>query len=102
MRIEINHLRILIQRILLQIQARGINMSTEDPHAILERLPSDLKQHEHLFHSAGIHLITCLQLLPGLLHFLQALIPGCPRQTDRLRCAFPLGLSCIQKCLIAS
>ena len=102
MSIKVSHLRILIQRILLQVQARRINMSTEDPHAILQRLPADLKQHEHLFHSAGIHLIACLQLLSGLLHFLQALIPGCSRQTDRLRCAFPLGLSRIQKCLIAS
>ena len=58
MSIQKCHLSILIQRILFQIQTRGINMGTQDIHTLLHGNRTDLEQYHQFFLVYRINLIT--------------------------------------------
>lgn len=57
MRIQIRQVAVLIQWVLLHINARGIDVRAEDVHAFLQRLYAQHEEHEALAHPVGID--TC-------------------------------------------
>ena len=58
MGIEIGKSAVLIQRVLLDIESRGVDMSTEDIHSVLHRLMADFHQYNGLIHPHCIYLVT--------------------------------------------
>ena len=71
MSIQKRHLAVLIQRILLEIQTRRINMSTQNIHTLLHRFCPDLEQYHQFFLVYRIHFISGFQLFSGCNCFLQ-------------------------------
>lgn len=63
MRIQISQIRILIQRILLDIQSRRVDMCTENAHTSGKLFRSYMKQSNDLLHPYRINLVTGLDLL---------------------------------------
>ena len=100
--IQVSHLRVLIHRILLQVKTRRINVGAKNAHTIFQRLLSDLEQHQHLLHAAGINLITRFKLFTCFLHFLQAHIACCTCKADGFRRTLTLCFSCVQEFFVAS
>ena len=64
MRIKVRQPAVLIERILLHIKAACVDVRTEDIHAVLHRLCSDMKEHNRLFHVDGVDLIPRAELRP--------------------------------------
>ena len=63
MGIQIRNSAFFIQRILLHINPRAVNMRAQNIHAFLQRLPADLIHQQALIHVNRIYLITGFQLL---------------------------------------
>ena len=59
--IQICQIRILIKRILFDIQTWRIDMRTQNVHTICNIFLSDMKQRDNLLHSYGIYFITGFQ-----------------------------------------
>ena len=57
MGVQIRKLTVFIQRILLQIQTRGIDMGAQNMHSFLDRTIADMKQHDRFIHHGQINLI---------------------------------------------
>ncbi len=64
MRIEVGEAAVLIERVLLDIEAAGINMRPEDVHALGEWLVADIEERQRLLHIHRVDFIARLQLLP--------------------------------------
>ena len=58
MGIEIGKSAVLIQRVLLDIESRGVDMSTEDIHSVLHRLMAYFHQYDGLVHPYSVDLVT--------------------------------------------
>ena len=63
MSIQISQVRILVQRILLNIQSRRVDMCTENAHPSGKLFGSYMKQGNDLLHPYCINLVTGLDLL---------------------------------------
>ena len=61
MGIQISQVCILVQRILFDIQTRGINMCSQNVHSMGNLLFSDMEKGNDLFHSYCINLISGFQ-----------------------------------------
>ena len=75
MRIQISQLCIFVQRILLQIQTRRINMSSKNIHSFFDILASDDKQGNCLFHKHIVYTVTGLKPFAGTDDLLQVFEP---------------------------
>ena len=93
----VGHLLLLIQRILLQVQARGIDVGRPDHRPLVQALLADHRQQEGLAPVVPVHLVPGPEFLPPD----QGAEPGGFRQADGIVHALPLGLALIQKGLIA-
>ena len=62
MRIQIRQIGILIERVLLHVDARGVDVRAEDIHALLQRLLAQHEEHEALAHPVGIDARARFQL----------------------------------------
>ena len=95
--IQIGQVGILIEGVLLHVDAGGIDVRAQDVHALLHRLFADDEQQENLVHPVAVHLVAGLEL-PVLRHALvqiqEAALFGL-RAADRG--ALALGLSVIQE-----
>ena len=100
MRIEKHQFLILIERILLQIQTRRIDMCTEDVDPALYGIRPDHKKRHALSIIVRIDLVARFQLLPGSDHILQILEPCFFRLFHEICHAFPFGLAVTQKSLV--
>ena len=60
MRVEIREAAIFIERVLLDIEAAGVDVRSENHETFLERLRADLEQHDGLLHVDGIDLVARL------------------------------------------
>ena len=92
MQVQIRHLRIFIERILLQVQPGGIDMRSQDPHALLQRLSADREQSHRLLHPDRVHTVAGLQALPLRDNVLKVSAAGLFRQSYSFLHTLPLGL----------
>ena len=60
-RIQIGQAARLVQRVLLYIQARGIDVRAEDVHALLQRMAAHHKEQEALVHPVDVDAVACLE-----------------------------------------
>ena len=87
----------LIEGVLLQIQAGGVDVGGPDVHALLQALPAHHRQHDGLAPVHPVHLVPGLQIHAPLV------LPeaGGLRQGHSPVHALPLGLARVQKLLVA-
>ena len=99
-RVEVSEPAVLVERILLDVDARRVEMRAENIQALLERLRSDLKEHDGLIHPDRIDFVARLQRsagpnelgkLPEAVHFRLV--------HDRVN-ALSLRFGDVQKCFI--
>ena len=95
-RLEIGHLRVLIQRKLLEIQLRGVHVRTRDHTARAQRLASHHSQHQRLAAVTVIHLRTRLECHAIFIRY----EPGLLCQPDGRLHSLALGARRVQKLLI--
>ena len=95
--VEIGEAPLLIQRVLLHIKPRGINMSPKDIHPLRHRFLTDAEQNYGLVHPDRIDLITLFQAAALLPHGLQFPVACFFSGIDNAVYTFPLCLSLIQK-----
>ena len=96
MRIQISKPLILIERILLHINARRINVCAQDVHARRNRLLPEAEKRQHLLHAHRIYLISRFQALSHCHHLIQVPVAGLLRHTDAELHALPLRLAGIK------
>jgi len=97
MGIQISQIRILVQRILLDIQSRRIDMCTENAHTSGKLFRSYMKQSNDLLHPYRINLVTGLDLLAFFKLRLKRFISGSLCFLHDFCNTFPFRFSFIQK-----
>ena len=65
MGVQHRQVRIFIQRILFQVQPRGIDVGPQDVHAVFNRVCSDLEDRQSLAHVAAVDPVPRFQFLAG-------------------------------------
>ena len=60
--VERDDLVLLLERVLLDVEAWRVDMGAEDVDTVLERLRADLDEHEALVTDGGIYLVACDEL----------------------------------------
>ena len=88
---------VLKQGILLHIQPGAVNVSTQNVHALRQRLFPHLEHDDGLVHPHAVYLIASLQSLPALDQGLQLPIPFRLNGIYDDIHTFPLRLAVIQK-----
>ena len=99
-RIKISQPAVLVERILLHVKARRIDVRAENIQAVLHRLLTDLKENNRLVHPYGINLVSRLQLLTAFdepAQFAESLILS---HIDQGVNGLTLGLCIVEKLLI--
>ncbi len=96
-RIQISEAAVLIERILLDIQSRGVDMGAENVDAVRHLIRSDLEQDDGLIHPYGVDAISRLQLIAGFHHCLQLPVSFFFDQIHDLVNALTLRLAVVQK-----
>ena len=94
------HLCILVQRDLLEVKTRGVDMRAQNPKALLNRLRTDCEQCHRLFHPHCVDLVTALQALTLCDHIGQIPVPCLPGTLCNLFYRFPLRLYMVHKILV--
>ena len=100
MRIEISQPAVLVERILLHVETRGINVGSENIHTVLHRLLADFKENNGFVHPNGINFIARVQLLTAFdepAEFAEALGLS---HIDQGVNGLTLGLGIIEKLLV--
>ena len=87
----------LIQGILLQVQAGGVDMGRGDVHALVQPPAAQHRQHDRLAPVGPVHLVPRLERHPALV----GTETGGLRQSDGPVHTLPLRLAGVQKLLIA-
>ena len=95
--VEICKSALLIQRILLHIHSRGINVCTEYVHALLKLLLSYIEHGDRLVHPHGIHFISSCKALLVLNDLLQISVAVILCLSDDLFNAFSLCLAIVKE-----
>ena len=62
-RVKVCEAAIFIERVLLDVEAAGVDVRTKNHETFLERLRADLEQHDGLLHVDGIDLVAGLDRL---------------------------------------
>ena len=91
---------ILIQRILLDVNAGRVDVRAQNVHAALHRLLTDDEEHDILVHPRTINAVARLERFTVLDDVHQVLEALCFRLTHALRDALTLGLAVVQECHI--
>ena len=93
-------LRILVERVLLEVKPRRIDVRAKDPHPFLERLSSYYIEDHRLLHPDRINLIPCLQRFT-VFNNLPEIAETCTLRTGNcLRGELPLRLAAGKRILI--
>ena len=92
MRVQISDLPALIQRVLLQVQARGIDMRSQDMQPFLQRAIAEVKEHDRFIHHHIVDLVLRLQRLLCVDDLTQAAVAMRLRHVNSGSGAFPLRL----------
>ena len=99
-RIQVRHLSILIERDLLEVKSRRIDVRAEDADPFLELLRSDRKDRHRFLHPDCVNLVARLQGFPFLYDRLQAAVAGFLDPPRDLSHSFALGLGSVEEILI--
>ncbi len=100
MRVKKCQLCILVERMLLEVQPRRIDVRAKDPHSFLERLSSYYIEDHCLLHPDRINLVPCLQRFT-VFNNLPEISEACALRTgNRLRGELPLRLAAGKRILI--
>ena len=91
--VEIGKAAVLIERILLNIQATRIDVGAEDVHAAFNRRLANMKENNRLLHIDGIDLIAGLQRKPLCDDVREIAVPRSLRKAHRLGHALALRLA---------
>ena len=100
MGIQIGKLIVLIQRVLLDVDTRGIDVGAQYVHSCLERLLPNMEDCDCLIHTHGIYLVACFKRLFRFLHCFQRLISFLLKPLHSSIDAFPLCLTFVQTQLV--
>ena len=102
MRVQISQVRILIQRVLLDIQSGRIDVCTKNIHPLCDIFRSHMIQRDGLFHAHIVQLVAGHDLFAAGKFLLQAYKTGSLRLPDRLRHTFSFGFTLVQKIPVGS
>ena len=91
-RVEQSDIRVLVERVLLGVEARRVDVGAQDVEAVLERVGTEHRQDEGLAVGLGVDLVAGLELALLLDGLGERLVPGLFGQSDRGAHAFALGL----------
>ena len=97
MGLAVGHFLVFVQRVLLQVQAGGVDVGRADDGALRQALLPDHSQHNGLAAIIIVDLVTGLELLAPD----QGPEPGGFRLGDGVGHAFPLDLAFVQEGLVA-
>ena len=100
-RIEVAEPVALIERILLDVDARRIDVGAQNVHALFDRLLPDVVEHQRLAVVLGVDLIACFQLRAFRDAVGQIPVARLLRHLDGNAHAFAFGLAPVQTILIA-
>ena len=64
--VEVGEPAVLVERVLLDVEAAGVDVRAEDVHAVRERRLADLEEDDGLLHVDGIDLVARLEALAAL------------------------------------
>ena len=92
-RVEICQAIVLVQRVLLHIKAAGVDVRTEDVHAVLHRLRPDMEEHDRLLHIDGVDLVPRRKCLPIRDDIRKVTVARCACAAHCLRHALALRLA---------
>ena len=98
--VQISKSLVFIQRILLYINSRRINMCSQNIHSFLYRRCSCLEKYNGLPHIIHIYFIPCMNLCAGFDQIFHIPVSLCLCQFNRLFDAFTFRLTFIQTCTI--
>ena len=59
--VEVSHVAGLVQRILLEVEARGVDVGAQNVHAQLHRAAAQVDEHEGLVVTGGVDLVASLE-----------------------------------------
>ena len=97
MGIQICHITVFIQRVLFDIQTRGIDVGTDQEHTVFDIICSDLHHDHGFFHIFCVNFISGFQLFSFTDHILQIFKTIFFCDSADIAAAFPFCFSCIQK-----
>ena len=97
MRIKVSQPAVLIERILLHIEAAGVDMRAKNRKTRLQRLCTDMKEHHSLFHADCIDLIASRQFFARFDDLRKIRIACSLSLFYSFQRAFPLSLAGCQK-----
>ena len=100
MSIQKNHVGVLVQRILLQIQTGRVDMRSQNIHTILNRFRTDLEQNQRLIHADAVNTVALFQRLACFHDIFHAAITLRLCKTHRLCYTLTLCLGNTQICLV--
>ena len=101
MRVQIRQTAVLIQRILLYVHARRIDVRAQNVDALFHGRLADDEEHDALAHPVGIHLVAGLQRFSMGDFVFQIRVALRLGQLHDLGHAFALGLAVVKKRAIA-
>ena len=96
MRVKVCKSFVLVERVLLHVDTRGIDVRAEDIHSRRERLLADAEKRKHLVHVHRIYLVPCLQLVSCCQYFFDTAVACRLRHADAQLHTFTLGLAGIE------
>ena len=92
MRVEQGYVGVLVERVLLGVETRRVDVGAQDVEAVLERVGAEHRQDEGLAMGLGVDLVAGLELALLLDGLGERLVPGLFRHGDRGVHALALGL----------
>ena len=92
MRVEVGHVAGLVERVLLEVQARAVDVRAEDVEAVLERGGAEVDEHEGLVVAGGVDLVAGLELAALGARRVEAHVAGGLGELDGGGDALALGL----------
>ena len=102
MRVQICDIVVLIKRILLDIQARRIDVRADNIQALFHLFPADDEQQHGLAHNVTVNLIARLERLARFNRRVEIAIPRRLRLTNGFRGAFALGLARVKESAVTA
>ena len=90
--VEVSHVAGLVQRILLEVEARGVDVGAQNVHAQLHRAAAQVDEHEGLVVTGGVDLVAGLERAAFGKGGLEAHVTGFLGELDAGGHALALGL----------
>ena len=101
MRIEVGETAVLIERILLDVEAARVDVCTENRQAVFQRLRAYMKERDRLLHVGAVNLRARCDLPSGTHDFFKIFVACRLRLSDDLAHALALRLALRQKLDVA-